>query len=123
MAKNKVVKPKSREARRAASPSLEITAPRIEEPSVQEKIHALGVRGETGISKKKGKKKQLTRAQKERAEAAREKAEASLEKLEAKVDKSITKGKTVDSRRVCPQYTKYFDRKYLTRFPRLVGRR
>lgn len=100
MAKSKVAKPKSREARRAASPGLEITAPRIEEPSVPEKLAALGVRGENGVSKKRGKKKQLTRAQKERQEAARDKAEAALEKLETKVDKSKNRGKTVESRRV-----------------------
>lgn len=101
MAKSRPQKPHSRAAKRAASPPIEIAVARPVSPTVPEKIAALGVRGDSGVSKKKKKQKPMSRAQKERKAAAMDKAEAALEKLEKKKESSKGRAKVVQSRRVC----------------------
>ncbi|TGZ80537.1 hypothetical protein EX30DRAFT_396253 [Ascodesmis nigricans] len=102
MAKPRGTKPNSRASRRALSPpppTVPETSTRAVSPTVPEKVAVLGVRGDQGVSKKKKKGKQLSRAQKERKAAAMERAEAAMGKLEKKVEESKGRAKIVDGRR------------------------
>jgi hypothetical protein len=94
--------PKSRAAKRAATPPLDLgNIQRPPSPSQQQKAAVLGLRGDAGITKKSKKKKQLSAKQKQRKEKMMEKGEAVAEKLARKQDESKQKGRTVQTRRVC----------------------
>lgn len=94
--------PKSRAAKRAVTPPIEgaTSTERVTSPTQKEKVAILGLRGDSGISKKKPKKKQLSSKQKQRKEVAMEKAEAALEKLYHKREDSKQRGRIVQARRV-----------------------
>jgi len=99
MAKKPPKAPKSRAAKRAASPPLDLgNIPRPPSPSQQQKAAVLGLRGDAGVTKK-SKKKQLSAKQKQRKEKMMEKGEAAAEKLARKQDESKQKGRTVQTRR------------------------
>ncbi|EAW13215.1 Alb1 domain-containing protein [Aspergillus clavatus NRRL 1] len=92
----------SRAARRAASPSLDLdksltSLPRAED-TVIPRESILNDRVNTGVSKKQ-KNKPLTRAQRLRQQKGMERAEVVFDQMEKKVAKSVSRAKTVKSRR------------------------
>jgi hypothetical protein len=101
MAKSKPQKAKSRAAKRAVTPPMEINVERPESPTNQQKVAVLGLRGDNGIQKKKSARgKQLSTKQKQRKEKMLERAEAATEKLVTKKDASIQKARVIQGRRV-----------------------
>ncbi|KAF1345772.1 Alb1-domain-containing protein [Delphinella strobiligena] len=89
---------KSRAARRAASPSLDVdkSITSLKADPVDYKSKTLGVQ-DGGISKKKNQKR-MTRAQRIRHEKGLERADRNVEVLHTKREKSIVKGKRTKDR-------------------------
>jgi len=101
MGKSKIQKPKSRTAKRAVTPPIELNVERPASPSQRQKVAVLGLRGDNGVQKKKAVRgKQLSTKQKQRKEKMMERAEAVNEKLASKRDVSVQKSKAVQRRRV-----------------------
>jgi hypothetical protein len=95
---------RSRAARRAASPSLDLdksvtSLPRAESPTAQ-KPSILADRANAGVQKKQKKNDKISRAQRVRQQKGMDRAEAVLDRLEIKKAKSMARGKTVNARRV-----------------------
>ncbi|CAG7947316.1 unnamed protein product [Penicillium nalgiovense] len=102
MAKSKVSQ-RSRAARRAASPSLDLdksvtSLPRAESPTTT-RPSVLADRATSGIQKKQKKNDKISRAQRLRQQKGMDRAEAVMDQLEIKKAKSLARGKAVDSRR------------------------
>ncbi|OQE32432.1 hypothetical protein PENFLA_c001G02076 [Penicillium flavigenum] len=102
MAKSKVSQ-RSRAARRAASPSLDLdksvtSLPRAESPTTT-RPSVLADRATSGIQKKQKKNDKISRAQRLRQQRGMDRAEAVMDQLEIKKAKSLARGKTVNSRR------------------------
>ncbi|KAI5292283.1 hypothetical protein KEM55_007920, partial [Ascosphaera atra] len=90
---------RSRAARRAASPSLDVDKSLIEAPRLEEdKEHVVNVHKNTGIFKK-NKDRKKTRAQKLRQQKGVARASEIIDRTQAKVQKSVTRGNRVKSRR------------------------
>lgn len=92
----------SRAARRGNSPSdadksLE-SVPRVEVPTKPSSV--LAVHANAGISKKKSKGKNVTRAQRLRQQKGIERAETVMDQLESKVAKSVGRAKSISARKV-----------------------
>jgi hypothetical protein len=97
------IAPRSRAARRAASPSLDLdksvtSLPRAESPSDRPSI--LADRSNAGIHKKQKKNDKVSRAQRQRQQKGMDRAEAVSDQLAIKRAKSIARAKVIDSRRV-----------------------
>ncbi|KGO75735.1 Ribosome biogenesis protein Alb1 [Penicillium italicum] len=102
MAKSKNQSQRSRAARRAASPSLDLdksvtSLPRAESPTTT-RPSVLADRATSGIQKKQ-KNDKISRAQRLRQQKGMDRAEAVMDQLEIKKAKSVARGKTVNSRR------------------------
>ncbi|KAJ5952565.1 Ribosome biogenesis protein Alb1 [Penicillium vulpinum] len=100
MAKSKNQSQRSRAARRAASPSLDLdksvtSLPRVESPNTRPSILADRSAG----VQKKNKNDKASRNQRLRHQKGMERAEAVMDQLEIKKAKSVARGKTVNSRR------------------------
>ena len=94
---------KSRAARRATSPSIDVdkSIKDAKPPPETEALPAvLAARNDAGISKKK-KQKPRSRQQRLRQEKGLQRAEAVVDKLENKVKRSRTKAKIIKDRAVC----------------------
>ncbi|KAK4863039.1 hypothetical protein LT330_010621 [Penicillium expansum] len=94
---------RSRAARRAASPSLDLdksvtSLPRAESPTTT-RPSVLADRATSGIQKKQKKNDKVSRAQRLRQQKGMDRAEAVMDQLEIKKAKSLARGKTVNSRR------------------------
>lgn len=108
MTKYKLSLHRSRNTKRTLSPPPPdlSSIPRLDNDGVPnkeklaKKIAALGVRGDQGVSKRKGKGKRLSTKQRKRANDAREKAVASLDRLAKKTENSKTRASIVQKRRV-----------------------
>ncbi|KAJ5617013.1 hypothetical protein N7537_002127 [Penicillium hordei] len=103
MAKSKNQSQRSRAARRAASPSLDLdksvtSLPRAESPTTT-RPSVLADRATSGIQKKQKKNDKVSRAQRLRQQKGMDRAEAVMDQLEIKKAKSLARGKTVNSRR------------------------
>ncbi|KAJ5800110.1 uncharacterized protein N7518_002178 [Penicillium psychrosexuale] len=103
MAKSKSQSQRSRAARRAASPSLDLdksltSLPRAESPNTT-RPSVLADRATSGIQKKQKKNDKVSRAQRLRQQKGMDRAEAVMDQLEIKKAKSMARGKTVNSRR------------------------
>ncbi|KAJ5356597.1 Ribosome biogenesis protein Alb1 [Penicillium concentricum] len=103
MAKSKSQSQRSRAARRAASPSLDLdksvtSLPRAESPTTT-RPSVLADRATAGIQKKQNKNEKISRAQRLRQQKGMDRAEAVMDQLEIKKAKSLARGKTVNSRR------------------------
>ncbi|RJE18872.1 hypothetical protein PHISCL_08788 [Aspergillus sclerotialis] len=103
MAKSKSNSARSRAARRAASPSLDLdksltSLPRVEEDNVL-RDSILADRANAGVTKKQSKPKAKTRAQRLRQQKGLERAEIVMDQLEVKVAGSVKRGKNVKARR------------------------
>ncbi|KAJ5558807.1 hypothetical protein N7535_009312 [Penicillium sp. DV-2018c] len=103
MAKSRNQNQRSRAARRAASPSLDLdksvtSLPRAESPTAQ-RPSIIAERANAGVQKKQKKNDKLRRAQRLRQQQAMDRAEAVLDQLEIKKAKSLARGKTVNARR------------------------
>ncbi|KAJ5200342.1 Ribosome biogenesis protein Alb1 [Penicillium cf. griseofulvum] len=103
MAKSKSQSQRSRAARRAASPSLDLdksvlALPRAESPTTT-RPSVLADRATAGIKKKQNKNDKISRAQRLRQQKGMDRAEAVMDQLEIKKAKSLARGKTVNSRR------------------------
>jgi vacuolar-type H+-ATPase subunit I/STV1 len=99
------IAPRSRAARRAASPSLDLdksltSLPRAESPTEQ-KPSVLADRANSGIQKKQKKNDKVSRAQRLRQQKGMDRAEAVMDQLEIKKAKSFARARVIDSRRVC----------------------
>ncbi|CAG8034611.1 unnamed protein product [Penicillium salamii] len=98
------VAPRSRAARRAASPSMDLdksvtSLPRAESPSTQGPA-VLADRANAGVMKKQKKKNdKVSRAQRLRQQKGMDRAEAVLDQLEIKKAKSFARARVVDGRR------------------------
>ncbi|KAJ5209849.1 hypothetical protein N7449_004228 [Penicillium cf. viridicatum] len=103
MANSKSQSQRSRAARRAASPSLDLdksvtSLPRAESPTTT-RPSVLADRATSGIQKKQKKNDKVSRAQRLRQQKGMDRAEAVMDQLEIKKAKSLARGKTVNSRR------------------------
>ncbi|CAG8903845.1 unnamed protein product [Penicillium egyptiacum] len=103
MAKSKNQSQRSRAARRAASPSLDLdksvtSLPRAESPTTT-RPSVLADRATSGIQKKQKKNDKISRAQRIRQQKGMDRAEAVMDQLEIKKAKSLARGKAVNSRR------------------------
>ncbi|KAJ5399915.1 hypothetical protein PENPOL_c001G03341 [Penicillium polonicum] len=103
MAKSKSQSQRSRAARRAESPSLDLdksvtSLPRAESPTTT-RPSVLADRATSGIQKKQKKNDKVSRAQRLRQQKGMDRAEAVMDQLEIKKAKSLARGKTVNSRR------------------------
>ncbi|KAJ5782690.1 hypothetical protein N7457_004464 [Penicillium paradoxum] len=103
MAKSRNQSQRSRAARRAASPSLDLdksvtSLPRAESPTTQ-RPSVLAERANAGVQKKQKKNDKISRAQRLRQQKGMDRAEAVLDQLEIKKAKSISRGKSVNARR------------------------
>ncbi|CAI7644212.1 uncharacterized protein N7487_005842 [Penicillium crustosum] len=103
MAKSKSQSQRSRAARRAASPSLDLdksvtSLPRAESPTTT-RPSVLADRATSGIQKKQKKNDKISRAQRLRQQKGMDRAEAVMDQLEIKKAKSLARGRTVNSRR------------------------
>ncbi|OGE58001.1 hypothetical protein PENARI_c001G11992 [Penicillium arizonense] len=103
MAKSRQQSTRSRAARRAASPSLDLdksvtSLPRAESPAAQ-RPSVLTDRRNSGIQKKNKNDKKLSRAQRLRQQKGMDRAEAVLDQMEIKKAKSLARGKIVNNRR------------------------
>ncbi|KOS39456.1 hypothetical protein ACN38_g9693 [Penicillium nordicum] len=103
MAKSKNQSQRSRAARRAASPSLDLdksvtSLPRAESPTTI-RPSVLADRATSGIQKKQKKNDKVSRAQRLRQQKGMDRAEAVVDQLEIKKAKSLARGRTVNSRR------------------------
>ncbi|KAJ5328337.1 hypothetical protein N7452_008727 [Penicillium brevicompactum] len=98
------VAPRSRAARRAASPSMDLdksvtSLPRAESPTAQGPA-VLADRANAGVMKKQKKKNdKVSRAQRLRQQKGMDRAEAVLDQLEIKKAKSFARARVVDGRR------------------------
>ncbi|CAG8925580.1 unnamed protein product [Penicillium salamii] len=97
------VAPRSRAARRAASPSMDLdksvtSLPRAESPSTQGPA-VLADRANAGVMKKQKKNDKVSRAQRLRQQKGMDRAEAVLDQLEIKKAKSFARARVVDGRR------------------------
>lgn len=102
---NTATSTRSRAARRAASPSLDLdksltSAPRVEEDNVL-RDSILADRANAGVTKKQSKPKAKSRSQRLRQQKGLERAEIVMDQLEVKVAGSVKRGKNVKARRVC----------------------
>lgn len=101
MAKQQINKPKSRAAKRAATPPMELDVERPKSPTQLEKVALLGLRGDNGVQKRKTNRcKILSTKQKLRKEKLLERGESVIEKLATKREESKEKSRTVQGRRV-----------------------
>lgn len=94
---------KSRAARRATSPSIDVdkSIKDAKPPPEKEAIPAvLAARNDSGISKKK-KQKPMSRQKRLRQEKGLQRADIVIDKLESRVVKSKTKAQTIKDRAVC----------------------
>ncbi|CAI7593063.1 unnamed protein product [Penicillium glandicola] len=103
MAKSRNQSQRSRAARRAASPSLDLdksvtSLPRAESPTTT-RPSVLADRTTSGVQKKQKKNDKVSRAQRLRQQKGMDRAEAVMDQLEIKKAKSLARGKTVNSRR------------------------
>ncbi|KAJ6139271.1 hypothetical protein N7471_005757 [Penicillium samsonianum] len=103
MAKSTNGSQRSRAARRAASPSLDLdksvtSLPRAESPTTT-RPSVLADRATSGIQKKQKKNDKVSRAQRLRQQKGMDRAEAVMDQLEIKKAKSLARGRTVNSRR------------------------